>query len=287
MTFDCTNSFLCSHELSLGAILDSIKAEKPLVHCITNYVTVNDVANIILAVGALPVMAHDVKETAEITANANCLVLNLGATEYYEAMKISAQTASSLGIPIIVDPVGAGASTYRRNFCYELLENCNVTAVRGNHAEIAALISNKKTARGVDSSDSFSFDKLVSQGSRSEFEDRLKGFAESYGVVLAASGSNDFIISPSRVVSLEGGSSMMSLVTGTGCMSAGVLGAFAGGASCLLSGDFDSGAAFDVTYASSQFMKTIGGLANSKVIEREEGPSSFKTHLIDFAYLAR
>ncbi len=212
-------------------ILNMIKEAKPLVHSITNYVTVNDCANALLAIGARPVMSHAVQETRDITSGSDCLELNLGATEFFESMFLSAQEANAKGIPIVIDPVGVSGSAYRRDFLKRLISECYPTAIRGNRSEILALIKDHKTETGVDSvryNDNLTDDELLDY--MCEFCQKDSVYRKSKGIndsmVLVCSGAIDKVASKDHGSFINGGSELMSHVTGTGCMSSVILGAF-------------------------------------------------------------
>ncbi|ETP71858.1 hydroxyethylthiazole kinase, sugar kinase family [Lachnospiraceae bacterium JC7] len=212
-----------------------IRKRRPLIHSITNYVTVNDCANALLAIGARPVMSHAPEETVEITSGSDGLELNLGATEYYGSMLLSGKEAFSSGIPILIDPVGVSGSSHRRNFLKKLIVNCCPTVIRGNRSEILALIRDQKTETGVDS---VRFDANASDESiLSEMQafcraqnERYEAAGALYGLILVCSGKTDLIASADRTSMVRGGSSEMSGVTGTGCMSSVVMTAFLSGA---------------------------------------------------------
>ena len=213
---------------------DKIREYRPLIHSITNYVTVNDCANALLAIGARPVMSHAPEEAAEITSGSDGLELNLGATEYYESMLLSGREADSSGIPIIIDPVGVSGSSYRRNFLKRLIECCHPVAVRGNRSEILAMIRDEKTETGVDS---VRFDadysdveiiSMMQEFCRKRKEEYIAS-GVSHELILVCSGKTDLIACSDKSVIAEGGSSEMSGVTGTGCMSSVILAAFISG----------------------------------------------------------
>ncbi len=242
-------------------ILNLIKEHKPLVHSITNYVTVNDCANALLAIGARPVMSHAVQETRDITSGSDCLELNLGATEFFESMLISAQEANAKGIPIIIDPVGISGSTYRREFLKRLISECFPTAIRGNRSEILALIKDNKTEIGVDSvkyNDGLTDDellKLMCEFCKKDSLNRKKAGLES-SVILICSGANDKIASATNYSCISGGSEMMSHVTGTGCISSVILGAFMAVSKATTSEDdtLHNISYFDATNAAIRFI---------------------------------
>lgn len=214
---------------------DKIREYRPLIHSITNYVTVNDCANALLAIGARPVMSHAPEEAAEITSGSDGLELNLGATEYFESMLLSAYEARDKGIPVVVDPVGVSGSTHRREFLKKLIENCYPTVIRGNRSEILAIIRDEKTETGVDSV------KLESDASDEDILSEMQCYCRmqkqrydisgaGHGLILVCSGSKDLIASQDAAVSISGGSTEMAWVTGTGCMSSVIMAAFISGA---------------------------------------------------------
>ena len=131
-------------------MIQRIRANRPIIHCITNAVTVNDCANVLLAVGASPTMAHHPLEVAEIVEGADALVCNFGAIEDYEAMLTAGQKAAELGKPVVVDPVGVSGSGYRREKCLDFIKNIHPSCIRGNYSEIRALLGNCSTVTGVD-----------------------------------------------------------------------------------------------------------------------------------------
>ena len=134
-------------------IYEKIQQKRPIIHCITNAVTVNDCANILLAAGASPTMAHHPCEVEEITAGTAALICNFGAISDYEAMKTAGKRAHALGHPIVIDPVGVSGSSYRREKCLELMKIIHPTCIRGNYSEIQALLHNCGTVTGVDAAE--------------------------------------------------------------------------------------------------------------------------------------
>ncbi len=198
-------------------ILKVIKRTNPIVHCITNSVTVNDCANALLALGASPVMAHHIAEVEEITEGSQSLVCNLGATDDYDAMFLAAGKASQCGHPIVVDPVGISGSTFRRTKLLELMHTTKVTCIRGNNSELRAILSNCGGRCGVDAD--------VRDAADHEFAEQLQAFAAENHLILIASGKEDLVTDGSSLIRVTGGHEMMSKITGTGCMSSALLGA--------------------------------------------------------------
>ena len=204
--------------------MDALKSDAPLVHSITNYVTVNDCANALLAIGARPVMSHDLREAAEITRGSRALELNLGATEYIDAMFLSGQAAREIGIPLVIDPVGISGSTFRRETLRRMIPELQPTAIRGNYSEIHALLANAGTGTGVDAIVDAAHPAL----SGAELADAMQAYLQKldFPMVLVASGREDIIVSRYARCLVRNGSPRMSRVTGTGCMATELIAAF-------------------------------------------------------------
>ena len=204
----------------LGACLDRVRQQAPLVHNITNYVTANDVANLLLSCGARPVMADDPREAAEIAGHAAAVHLNLGtfSASRYEAM-LAAGSAAGVR-PIVLDPVGVGASRLRREAALTLLGTLPITAVRGNLSELRALAEDLTTAGGVDA-----------EGDMPPLEEtvfHLKAAARSLGTILIATGAEDLVTDGDRCFVIRNGRAEMGRITGTGCQLSGLTAAFLG-----------------------------------------------------------
>lgn len=240
-----------------------VAKNKPQIHCITNYVTVNDCANALLAVGASPIMAHHCEEVSEITASSRALLLNLGATEYYDAMLIACNTAGKHSIPIIMDPCGISASKFRRDFCKKLVSEFKITAIRGNFSEILSLASNEKTSTGLDS-------QIVESDEVSSVEKSTLRLANECGSIIIASGEVDVASDGISADRIYGGDSMMRNITGAGCMASCILAAFLSIENSLAQ--------------ASECMKFIGNAA-SEAARASRGSGSFRTAFIDSLYL--
>ncbi len=188
-----------------------IAEKSPLIHCITNYVTINQCANILLACGASPIMADCALETAEITAHSDGLVLNLGmlSPDKLDAMLLSAEAAAKKHIPVVLDPVGAGISEFRRNAAKQLLDTGVITAIRGNFSEISAVCGIMSGEKGVDSGDAISED--ISR------ETVISAYNQT-GAVIIMTGETDFIYDGRTVFTEKSGVPQMKKITGTGCM---------------------------------------------------------------------
>jgi hydroxyethylthiazole kinase len=200
--------------VSPGQTLRELRERKPLVHQITNYVVMNETANATLALGALPVMAHAPQEVEEMAAAAGALVLNIGtlSEDWIEAMLLAGKAA---GGPIVLDPVGAGATRYRTETAKRLLDELDVTVVRGNQAEIATLAGREAEIRGVESI-----------GASDSAGELAKEAARSLGTVAAVTGPTDHVSDGERVIAVSNGHELLGTVSGTGCMSTAVTGAF-------------------------------------------------------------
>ena len=203
----------------LNEILSTIRSEKPLVHCITNYVTANDCANILLACGASPIMADDPDEAAEITSQCSGLVLNLGTPNQrkLQAMKLAGREANRLSLPIILDPVGVGCSSIRRDAVRLMMNELLFSVIRGNSAEIAALIHETHASRGVDAEPTNESDAVKNA--------RL--LAQATGATVIVTGESDIVTDGKKTFRVLNGHPMMRSVTGAGCQLSALLGAFA------------------------------------------------------------
>ena len=202
----------------LSAAIAAVRTQSPLVHNITNYVVMNNSANALLAIGASPVMAHWVSEMEEMTAIAGALVLNIGTLDdkWIDAMVVAGMAALRRGTPIVLDPVGVGATSQRTEAAMKIIEHCRPTIIRGNASEIMALVDANVKSKGVDSSAS-SDDALES----------AKRLAVDTGAVVVISGAIDYITNGVDVYTVEGGNPIMTSVTGMGCTSTAIVGAFA------------------------------------------------------------
>ena len=203
--------------VSPGASLAALREAKPLVHQITNYVVMNETANATLALGSLPVMAHARQEVEEMVGLASALVLNIGtlSEHWIEAMLLAGRKASARGIPIVLDPVGAGATRYRTETAKRLLGELDVTALRGNPGEVATLVGVAAEVRGVESI-----------GAGGESADLAREAAQSLGVIASVTGPVDHVSDGSRVLAVANGHELLAAVSGTGCMSTAITGCF-------------------------------------------------------------
>lgn len=198
--------------------LHNLRVSAPLVHNITNFVVMNFTANALLAIGASPVMAHAAEEVEDMAAIAGALVVNIGtlSPQWVEGMKLAMKKAAALGKPIVLDPVGAGATPYRNRVLTELLATASPTIIRGNGSEILALAGLNVQTRGVDST-------TDSAGSL----DAARALSSRYGAVVSVSGAVDVIVHGERTAWVSNGVPLMTRVTGMGCSASAIAGAFA------------------------------------------------------------
>ena len=196
----------------------SLRNKRPLVHHITNYVTVNDCANITLCIGGAPVMADAHKEVAEMVSMAGSLVLNIGTLNdrQVESMMLAGKKANERGIPIVLDPVGAGATRYRTETVHWLMDKLDITIIKGNAGEIGVLAGTGGTVRGVDSG-GITGDPLII----------AKDLARSSGSLVIISGATDIVSDSNRTFMVDNGHELMGKISGTGCMASSIVAAFA------------------------------------------------------------
>ena len=207
-----------------GAVVEAVRQSAPLIHCITNYVTANDVANLLLAVGARPVMADDPAEAAEITLAAQGLCLNLGTlhSASVPAMYAAGAAAASRGIPLVLDPVGAGSSTFRTQTARELTRALHPAVLRCNPTELAALTGRDGGGAGVDAAPA----DRITEENLSSAAPRIAAQARELNAVVAVTGTVDLVTDGVTCYAVRNGRPEMSRVTGTGCQLSALLTAF-------------------------------------------------------------
>lgn len=190
--------------------LQAIRQRRPLVHSMTNFVVMNETANAILCLGALPVMAHAREEVEEMVAVSGALVLNIGTltSEWIDSMELAGKRANELGVPVILDPVGAGATRFRTDSCKRLLDSVQVSVIRGNAGEVAAICGIASEVRGVESI-----------GAGENAQSIAVHCVSEYGCTVAVTGAVDVVADKTRLASVSNGHAMMGKVVGTGCMS--------------------------------------------------------------------
>ena len=253
----------------IGVLLDSVRRKSGVVHQITNYVTVNDCANITLAVGSSPIMADDGEEMDEIVSLASALVLNMGTLNNHSirAMQLAGRAANRLGVPLVIDPVGLGASRLRNETMKLFLDVLKPQVIRGNMSEIAFLAGSGKQPKGVD----VSLEDEKRMGA--EGVSLAESCARELGCVIAITGKTDIISNGTRTFCIENGHQMLGRVTGTGCMCTALIAAFHTAAEISLEGSL---------------LAAVGGVAAMGVAGEaafdeagEKGTASFRTALID------
>ena len=245
----------------LAANLGKIRESQPLIHNITNLVVMNSTANVLLASGAAPVMAHAANEVEEMVACAGALVLNIGTLtdDWVEAMVIAGRKATALGIPVVLDPVGAGATSLRTAAARRILAETAISVVRGNPSEILALGRRPVKGRGVDTAHGLA-----------DVEKDARQIAENLRTVLAITGAVDLVTDGTRLARIANGHPLMPKVTGTGCAATAVIGAF-------LAVEADP---FVAAVCGLAFFGVAGELAGAQA----SGPGSFMVHLLDALY---
>lgn len=208
----------------VGNLLENVKKKKPLVHSITNYVTATDCANIILALGGSPTMADFSKEVEDIAGIASAVVLNMGIIndDMVEAMIIAGKKANACGTPVIFDPVGAGVAPYRNSVAQRLLKEVKINIIRGNISEIKFISGISSVTKGVDASES---DMNMNNEKKIKIAQNL---AKKLNCVVAITGVDDIISDGEKNVILSNGTKLLASVTGTGCMTSALCGAYAG-----------------------------------------------------------
>ena len=249
----------------LGERLESLRAVRPRVHCIANYVTANDCANLLLACGASPIMADDPQETAQITAACAGLAVSLGtpSARRLEGMALAATKAAELGLPSVLDPVGVGGSALRMEAARRMLDEAGFTAIRGNGAEIAALNSLALNGAGIDDVSPCA-DGL----------ETAQSLARRTGAVVILSGEQDIVTDGRTAFRVSNGHGMMRLVTGAGCMLTALVGAYLAA---------NPGQALEAALAAVCAMGVCGERAHAR-LRPGEGNASYRNHLIDAVY---
>ena len=255
-------------EAMLGEIIAQCRAVQPLLHCITNYVTANDCANLLLACGGSPIMADDPDEAAEITAMCSGLVLNLGTPNprKIRAMLLAGREANRLGRPVVLDPVGVGCSEMRRDAGRQLLAQVRFAAIRGNAGEIAALTGGAALHRGVDND--------AEHAPAASARENAMHLARESGAVVTVTGDTDIVTDGRAVYRVHNGHPMMRTVTGTGCQLSALTGAYV-----AASPDRPLAAALAAVCA----MGLCGEIAHAR-LSPGEGNASYRGYIIDAIY---
>ncbi|MBN1470972.1 MAG: hydroxyethylthiazole kinase [Syntrophaceae bacterium] len=241
--------------------IELIRSRAPVIHNITNYVVMSNTANALLAIGASPVMAHAEEEVEEMVTIASALVVNIGtlSAKWIKSMFKAASAARKKGIPVVLDPVGAGATSYRTKTARQLIDAEPPTIIRGNASEIMALYDDRSKTKGVDSA--ISSDRAV---------DIARKLSELHQCVVCVSGETDYIVEPQTILKINNGHPMMSRVTGLGCTASALCGAFA--------------AVEESTFSSTAQAMAVMGIAGEMAAEVAAGSGSLQMHFLDCLY---
>ena len=247
--------------IEVGTLLDKVRSEKPLVHHLTNWVTIYDCANIVRMTGALPVMAHAIEESAEMQGISNSLVLNIGTLtpELIKSMKQAGKKANEAGHAIVLDAVGVGATTLRTEKAIELIDSLKVDVIKGNKSEIAKLAGAEVQTRGVEAAEV-----------EEDITELAKKLAGQKNNTVVVTGAEDIVVSTDKSYLVKNGHPLMSEFVGTGCMVASVIGCFA----AVEKNCTDAAAA-----ALSCF-----GIAGELAAKEAKAPQAFKQQLFDELY---
>ncbi|MDO5044655.1 MAG: hydroxyethylthiazole kinase [Coriobacteriia bacterium] len=260
---------------NLGSYLSRVHEMHPLIHNITNYVTVHDVANVEIAAGASPVMTDgaldDVRDMARLVSGLN---INIGTPRqsYEEVCMAALNSAAETGAVIVLDPVGAGATAYRSELSKKLLETGKLTAVKGNISEIGALFGGQGNTQGVDAD----LAESVHEENIDEVAKKLQAYAAQYNLIIVATGAIDLIVDAKQAYAVYNGTPMQSEITGAGCMLSGIL------TSYLAANKDDMLAA---ALAAVCMFGIAGERAEQLMLEYGRGNASFSNYLIDEVYL--
>jgi len=244
-----------------GDTLRRIRESKPVVHNITNYVVMNSTANVLLSMGASPIMAHAPEEVEEIVRLANAVVINIGTLSkaWIESMNLAGRTCKAANKPFVLDPVGAGATMLRTRTALDLIADATPTVIRGNASEILSLSPQGGTTRGVDSIHSVE-----------DAVDAAREVARSLGTVVAVTGERDVVTDGQRSLIVTGGHRLLGYVTGTGCAATVVVAAF-------LAREAD---ALNATASALAFF----GLSGEKAAAQAKEPGTFWIKVLDELY---
>ncbi|PIU09524.1 hydroxyethylthiazole kinase [Candidatus Micrarchaeota archaeon CG08_land_8_20_14_0_20_49_17] len=245
----------------IASLLAKIKQEKPLIHHITNWVTIYDCANITRTIGALPVMAHAPEEVEEMTGIASALVLNIGTLteELMQAMYLAGKAANKKGIPVVVDAVGVGATKFRTEKFRELAEKVKLSVIKGNISEMGIIAGVKAEVKGVEAMSVDGTPEMIA-----------KKVAAAYGCTAAITGKTDVVSDGAKTFLVNNGHLMMGSIVGTGCMAASAIGVFAA-------------VEKDRALASASALSVMG-IAGELAAAKSNGPGTFKEAFFDEMY---
>lgn len=250
-------------------ILTRLRQCRPLIHNITNYVTVNDVANIVLACGASPIMADDQEEVEEVTASCNGLNINIGTlnSRTVIAMERAGIKANQLHHPVVFDPVGVGASQFRTRTAFELLKCIDFEVIRGNLSEIKMLALQQGHIRGVDVDD----EDIMTEDNLEQWIGFVKNYARKMKTVIAVTGAIDLVSDGQRCYVIYNGTADMAKVTGTGCQLSGLIAAFVAA---------NPGQILKATATAVCAMGLAGEIAKTHMADHE-GNATYRNRIID------
>jgi hydroxyethylthiazole kinase len=257
----------------LGTYLEQVRVKGPLVHNITNYVTVNDCANILLACGGSPIMSDDVMEVEEITSICGGLNINIGTLNQstIPSMFLAGKKANECMHPVILDPVGAGASKLRTTTALKLMEEVQFTVIRGNISEIKTLAFGYGSTKGVDAD----VTDVVTEDNLEDVISFARKFAIQSKAIIAITGAIDLVVGEDKAVVIRNGHPVMAKITGSGCMLTALIAAY-------LTANHE--APLLATAAAISAMGVSGELAHEKMLINHVGNSSFRNYLIDEIY---
>ena len=255
-----------------GNCLENVRKLMPLVHNITNYVTVNDVANVLLACGGSPIMSDEPEDVSDITSICGGLNINIGTLnkQSIEAMFVAGAKANELGHQVLLDPVGAGASALRTNTALEIMKKIKLDIIRGNISEIKTLAIGSGTTRGVDADAA----DTVTEDNLEQMIDFAKNFAAKSGAVVAITGAIDLVADANKCYVIRNGHPNMSRITGTGCQLSGIATAYAVANPNNLT----------EAVAAAVCLMGLAGEIGVKNMKEGEGNSSLRNHSIDAIY---
>lgn len=266
---------LCRYKKSrkdniMKTILENVRKNVPLVHFITNYVTVNDVANMMLACGGSPIMSDEIEDVEDITSICNATVINIGTLNKntIESMIAAGKKANELGHPVILDPVGAGASKLRTETTFRLLKEVKFSVIRGNISEIKTVYSGSGSTKGVDADVA----DVVTDDNLAETVEFAKELSRTTGAIIAITGAIDVIADSKDAFAVRNGVATMAKITGTGCMLDGVIAGYVAA---------NPKNAIKAVTAAIAAEGLCGEIAARKVESEGSGTSSFRMHLID------
>ena len=247
--------------MDIYGILEKVRTQKPLVHHLTNWVTIYDCANIVKVLGASPVMAHAKEESGDMAKLGSSLVLNIGTLtpDFIESMKVAAKSANKKGIPVILDVCGAGATPFRDEKSFELLDGVRIDVIKGNASEIARIAGENVQTKGVDSVDV-----------EKDLIDIARQLAEKRNATVVITGKEDIVADKDRHYIVKNGHELMAHVVGTGCMASSAIGTF-----CAVEKDLAK---------ASVAALACFGIAGELAAKESKGPGSFKESLYDNIY---